>query len=141
MMDFKKFMVTDAGWGMFCLRIVTGIIFIGHGLPKFGWIGDRTLAGTAGFLESIGIPIPMAGAFLVAFFETFGGAFLVIGLLTRFWSAGLAFAMLIAVALVHLESGMFGQGGYQWALLLMACSLALMFEGAGKASLDRKLTS
>ena len=140
-MDFKKFMTTDAGWGMFCLRIVTGIIFIGHGLPKFGWIGDRTLAGTAGFLESIGVPMPMAGAFLVAFFETFGGAFLVIGLLTRFWSAGLAFAMLIAVTLVHLESGMFGQGGYQWALLLMACSLALMFEGAGKASLDRKLTS
>jgi len=102
-MDFKKFMTTDAGWGMFCLRIVTGIIFIGHGLPKFGWIGDRTLAGTAGFLESIGVPMPMAGAFLVAFFETFGGAFLVIG--------------------------------------LMACSLALMFEGAGKASLDRKLTS
>jgi len=113
-MDFKKFMTTDAGWGMFCLRIVTGIIFIGHGLPKFGW---------------------------VAFFETFGGAFLVIGLLTRFWSAGLAFAMLIAVTLVHLESGMFAQGGYQWALLLMACSLALMFEGAGKGSLDKKLTS
>ena len=34
---------------------------------------------------------------------------------------------------------MFAQGGYQWALLLMACSLALMFEGAGQASLDRKL--
>ena len=140
-MDFKKFMITDAGWGMFCLRIVTGIVFIGHGLPKFGWIGDRSLAGLAGFLESIGIPLPMAGAFLVAFFETFGGAFLVIGLLTRFWSAGLAFAMLIAVTMVHLDDGMFGEGGYQWALLLMACSLALMFEGAGKASLDKKLTS
>jgi putative oxidoreductase len=140
-MDFKKFMITDAGWGMFFLRIVTGIVFIGHGLPKFGWVGDRSLAGLAGFLESIGIPLPMAGAFLVAFFETFGGAFLVIGLLTRFWSAGLAFAMLIAVTMVHLDDGMFGEGGYQWALLLMACSLALMFEGAGKASLDKKLTS
>lgn len=140
-MDFKKFMITDAGWGMFCLRIVTGIVFIGHGLPKFGWVGDRSLAGLAGFLESIGIPLPMAGAFLVAFFETFGGAFLVIGLLTRFWSAGLAFAMLIAVTMVHLDDGMFAEGGYQWALLLMACSLALMFEGAGNASLDKKLTS
>jgi hypothetical protein len=35
---------------------------------------------------------------------------------------------------------MFAEGGYQWALLLMACSLALMFEGAGNASLDKKLT-
>jgi putative oxidoreductase len=134
-------MKTNAGWGMTALRIVTGIIFIGHGLPKFGWIGDRTLDGTANFLASIGIPVPMAGAFLVAFFEVFGGAFLVIGLLTRFWSAGLAFAMLLAVTMVHLSNGMFGEGGYQWALLLMACSLALMFEGAGNASLDKKFSN
>ena len=45
----------------------------------------------------------MVGAFLVAFFETFGGGFLIIGLVTRFWAAGLAFAMLIAVVLVHLQ--------------------------------------
>ena len=51
----------------------------------------------------------MAGAFLVAFFETFGGAFLIIGVVTRFWAAGLAFAMLIAVTMVHLKSGMFGE--------------------------------
>ena len=140
-MDFKRLMSTDAGWGMFVLRIVTGIIFIGHGAPKFGFIGERTLSGTAEFLGSIGIPMPMVGAFLVAAFETFGGAFLIIGLLTRFWSAGLAFAMLIAVTMVHLSNGMFGQGGYQWALLLMACSLALMIDGAGKASLDKKLSS
>lgn len=139
-MDFKKFLMTDAGWGMFVLRIVTGIIFIGHGAPKFGWGSDRTLAGLAGWLDSMGVPLPMVSAFLVAFFETFGGAFLIIGLVTRFWSAGLAFAMLIAITLVHLDDGMFGENGYQWALLLMACSLALMFEGAGKGSMDRKLT-
>lgn len=139
-MDFKKFLSTDAGWGMCMLRIVTGIIFIGHGAPKFGWIGDRTLADTAGFLDGIGVPWPLYSAFLLALFEAVGGAMLVIGLVTRFWSAGLAFAMLIAVTAVHLENGMFGQGGYEWALLLMACSVALMFEGAGKASLDKMLS-
>ena len=139
-MDFRKFMMTDAGWGMFVLRIVTGIIFMGHGAPKFGWGSDRTLAGMAERLDGLGVPLPMVGSFLVASFETFGGAFLIIGLVTRFWSAGLAFAMLIAVTLVHLPNGMFAAGGYQWALLLMACSLALMFEGAGNASLDKKLT-
>ena len=140
-MDFKKLMSTDAGWGMFVLRIVTGIIFIGHGAPKFGWGSDRTLADLAGWLGGMGVPLPMVAAFLTAAFETFGGAFLIIGLLTRFWSAGLAFAMLIAVTMYHLANGMFAEGGYQWALLLMACSLALMFEGAGKASLDRKFSS
>jgi putative oxidoreductase len=140
-MNLKSLMHTDAGWGVTALRIVTGIIFIGHGAPKFGFIGERTLAGTAEFLGSLGIPLPSVAAFLLAGFETFGGAFLVIGLLTRFWSAGLAFAMLIAVTLVHSSNGMFGEGGYQWALLLMACSLALMTEGAGKASLDRKFSN
>ncbi len=140
-MDFKKVLATDAGWGMFLLRIVTGIIFIGHGAGKFGWGSDQTLAGVAGWLGSLGVPLPMVAAFLVAFFETFGGAFLIIGLLTRFWSAGLAFAMLIAVTMVHLPYGMFADNGYEWALLLMACSLALMFEGAGNASLDKRLSA
>jgi len=140
-MNLKKWMQTDAGWGMFVLRVVTGIVFIGHGAPKFGWGSDRSLADLAGWLGSLGVPLPSVGAFLVASFETFGGAFLIIGLLTRFWSAGLAFAMLLAVTLVHLGNGMFGEGGYQWALLLMACSVALLIEGAGKASLDKKLSS
>jgi putative oxidoreductase len=140
-MDFKRFLITDAGWGMFVLRIVTGIIFIGHGAPKFGWGSDRSLDGLAGWLAGMGVPLPGLSAFLVASFETFGGAFLIIGFLTRFWSAGLAVAMVVAVVLVHLPNGMFGEGGYQWALLLLACSIALLLEGAGNASLDKKLSS
>ncbi len=139
-MDFKKLMHTDAGWGITALRIVTGIVFIGHGAPKFGWMGERTFDGTVEFIASLGIPVPMVGAFLVSTFEAVGGAFLVIGFLTRFWSAGLAFAMLVATVLVHLPNGMFGDGGYQWSLLLMVASLALLTEGAGKASLDQALS-
>ena len=136
-MSLKNIMKTDAGWGMAVLRVVTGIIFVGHGAPKFGFIGNGSLGDVATWMGSIGLPVPMASAFMVAFFETFGGACLVIGLLTRLWGAGLAFAMLIAVTMVHMPNGMFAERGYQWALLLMASALALMFEGAGKASLDR----
>jgi putative oxidoreductase len=136
-MSLKSLMHTNAGWGMTVLRIVTGIVYMGHGSVKFGFVGNGSLADVAGWLGSIGVPFPMVAAFLVAFFETFGGALLIIGLLTRFWSLGQAFAMLIAVTMVHYSNGMFGEGGYQWALLLMACSIALMIEGAGKASLDR----
>lgn len=139
-MNLKSLMRTEAGWGIAILRVVTGIIFIGHGAPKFGWVGERNLAGTAGMLENIGVPLPQVSAAVLASFETFGGALLVIGLLTRVWSAGLAFAMLLAITLVHLPNGMFGEGGYQWALLLMASALALLFEGAGRASLDRRFS-
>jgi putative oxidoreductase len=134
-------MSTNAGWGMSIMRVVTGIIFIGHGAPKFGWVGDRTIDGTAEFLGSIGIPLPTLSAYLVAGVEVFGGALIIVGLLTRVCGAALAFAMFIAVTMVHLSNGMFGQGGYQWALLLLACSLALVTEGAGKGSLDKKLSS
>ncbi len=140
-MNFKLLYQTKAGWGMLFMRVVTGVIFIGHGAPKFGWGSDRSIGALAEWLGSIGIPLPSIAAFLVAGFETFGGAFLIIGLLTRFWSAGLAFAMLMAVALVHWEAGMFAEHGYQWALLLLACSLTLMVEGAGKLSVDAKLSS
>lgn len=139
-MNLKELMHTDAGWGITALRVVTGIVFIGHGAPKFGWMGERTFDGTVEFIAGLGIPVPVVGAFLVSAFEAVGGAFLVIGLLTRFWSAGLAFAMLVATVLVHLPNGMFGDGGYQWSLLLMVASLALMTEGAGKASLDQALS-
>jgi len=140
-MNLKSLMQTNAGWGMAVMRVVTGIVFMGHGAPKFGITGDGGLESTAGFLASLGVPMPAVAAFLVAFFEFGGGALLIVGLLTRVWAAGLAFAMLIAATMVHLEAGMFGQGGYQWAVLLMACSLALMIDGAGKGSLDQKLSS
>ncbi len=139
-MGVRRLMHSRAGWGLTVLRVVTGVVFMGHGAPKFGLVGDRDLSGTAAFLASQGIPMPEVAAFLLAFFEVFGGACLVLGILTRFWAAGLAFAMLVATAVVHLPNGMFGQGGYQWSLLLMACSLALMLEGGGKLSLDRKLS-
>lgn len=140
-MNLKSLMQTRAGWGLAIMRVVTGIVFMGHGAPKFGLMGEGGMESTVAFLGSLGVPAPTVAAFLVAFFEFGGGALLVIGLLTRVWAAGLAFAMLIAVTMVHLDNGMFGEGGYQWALLLMACSLALMIDGAGKGSLDHKLSS
>lgn len=38
-MDMKKLMHTSDSIGLLVLRVVTGAIFIGHGLPKFGWDG------------------------------------------------------------------------------------------------------
>ena len=73
-MDFKKLMETRDSVGLAVLRVVTGAVFIAHGLPKFGFIGDGNLAKTAEMLGSMGIPLPAVSAFLVAATETFGGA-------------------------------------------------------------------
>ena len=90
---------------------------------------------------NMGIPLPAVSAFLVATTETFGGALLIAGFMTRFVTATQVLAMLGAVFIVHLPNGFTGRGGYQWALLIAAAAFCLMLEGAGKYSVDRKLSS
>jgi putative oxidoreductase len=139
-MDLKKLIATNDSWGLLVLRLVTGTIFIVHGLPKFGLGGDRGLAELAGWLGSIGIPLPMLNAILLASSEAIGGAMLLIGFLTRFAAATQVIAMLVAVFLVHYSNGLAGEGGYQWALLLGAAAFALMMDGAGRLSVDRMMS-
>ncbi len=141
-MDAKSLLASKVGWGLTILRVAAGAIFIGHGLPKFGWAWwrpDRDLAGTAAYLESIGLPLPYLSALLVGTAEIFGGAMLIAGLFSRIAGSALAFAMLVAIFAVHFENGFLGQGSYQWALLLFAAAMAIVFEGPGRLSLDSRL--
>ncbi len=141
-MNIKSLMETRDSFGLLVLRVVTGIIFIAHGLPKFGWDGgEGSLAGMAANLEQMGVPLPYFSAILVGSTEVFGGALLIAGYMTRVVTAAQTFAMLVAVLMVHLPNGLTGRGGYQWALLLAAAAFCLMIEGGGKYSLDRKLSS
>lgn len=49
-------------------------------------------------------------------------------------------AMLVAVFAVHWSKGFFAAaGGYEYALALLAVSLALVFSGAGRLSIDRAI--
>jgi putative oxidoreductase len=138
-MNLKSHFDTQAGWGMTMLRVATGVVYIGHGLPKTGWIGERTFEGTVKFVGSLGFPMPTLFAGLVTASELLGGLLLIFGLLTRASAFTQVIAMLVAVFMVHWDNGMFAQGGYQWALLLGVCSAALMVDGAGKASLDKMI--
>ena len=140
-MNMNKLMETRDSLGLLVLRVVTGAIFIGHGLPKFGWMGDRTLASTIEGFGNMGMPLASITAPLVAGVEVFGGALLIVGYMTRLVSAMQCFAMLVAVFAVHWSNGFLGRGGYQWALMLAAAAFCLMLEGGGKYSLDRKLSS
>ena len=52
----NKVLSTRAGYGLTVLRIVVGIIFAAHGSQKlFGAFGGYGLAGTAQYMESIGL--------------------------------------------------------------------------------------
>ena len=137
----KTLLSTHAGYGLTLLRVVTGLTFAAHGAQKlFGWFGGYGLVGVGQWMESIGLTPGYQLALLSGSAEFFGGLALVLGLLVRPAAAGLAVTMLVAIFSVHLANGFFmSNNGYEFALALLAGSLAVLIEGAGKLSLDRRL--
>jgi len=52
----------------------------------------------------------------------------------------LAVTMVVAIATAHLANGFFiSNNGYEFALALLAISVAILIEGAGKLSLDKRI--
>lgn len=122
--------------GLAILRVVIGVIFIAHGLPKItGGIG-----GTAGFFGQLGIPAPTLAAWFIALLETVGGLAILVGFLTTPIAALLGIHMLTGIILVHAPNGFYvigpGQGGIELNLLLIAGLAALILAGPGIASID-----
>ncbi|MCO8312195.1 DoxX family protein [Pseudomonas mandelii] len=139
----NKVLSTHAGYGLTILRIVVGIIFAAHGSQKlFGAFGGYGIAGTAQWMESIGLAPGHLMAILAGGTEFFGGLALIIGLLARPAALGLAFVSLVAIFSVHISNGLFmSNNGYEFALALLGGSLAVLIEGAGKLSADRAITN
>ncbi|GBU10104.1 quinol oxidase [Gammaproteobacteria bacterium] len=138
----KKILISRAGYGIMLSRIAIGIIFVAHGSQKlFGAFGGDGLSETAMFLESLGISSSFFMAILVGSTEFFGGLALIIGLLVRPAALALVIAMLVAIFSVHINNGLFlSNNGYEYALALLAVSLMILIEGAGRWSFDRYIT-
>ena len=132
---------TRAGYGLTVLRVFVGIIFAAHGSQKlFGWFGGGGLAGTAQWMESIGLAPGTLMALLSGGTEFFGGLALIVGLLARPAALGLSFTLLVAIFSVHIHNGLFmANNGYEFALVLLGGTVAVLFEGAGKLSIDRAI--
>ncbi|MGZ4815620.1 MAG: DoxX family protein [Terriglobales bacterium] len=116
--------------GLLALRVVLGVIMIGHGYGKvFGGLHKH-----AQFVASLGMPGWLG--YVSAAAEFLGGILLVIGLITRIAAIAVCINMLVAIFKVHLHNGLLGQGGYQFPLALAAMAFAIIFMGAGPISLD-----
>lgn len=144
---FRKLISTTDDFALTILRLVLGIVFFAHGSQKMlGWFGGYGFKGTMGFFTQQGhIPAPLAVLAICA--EFFGGLGLIVGLLTRIAAFGITCNMVVAILTVHLPNGLFmnwagtqkGEG-YEYHLLVLAMTVAIMIKGAGALSIDRALS-
>lgn len=121
------------------LRVALGAVLFWHGQAKL-----LNLEATAGFLAQ-SFPAPMLLAVIVAVIETVGGAFLVLGLLTRFSAllVALEFVVILrykvfvwGIPFVDFQTGV---GGYQLDMIILAAAVALLLRGSKKLSLEQML--
>jgi putative oxidoreductase len=125
------------------LRVGVGATFAAHGAQKlFGWFGGNGFSGTMGFFTNV-MYLPWLVAFLVIIGESLGSLALIAGFLTRFTAASFIVIMLGAIATSHWPQGFFmnwfgqQQGeGFEYHLLVIGMSAALVLAGGGKWSID-----
>jgi putative oxidoreductase len=135
----KKYMEPLAPYVPTVLRILVGLIFLLHGLPK--WQG---LDGFAGFLGSLGVPLTGLFAFLVALLETGGGLLLILGLGTRWVALLFVIEMILTTLLYKVNIGFISPTatpgvGAELDLLLLVCAFALAVLGSGPLSVEQNV--
>jgi putative oxidoreductase len=129
-----------ADLGLLVVRVVLGVIFLGHGAQKmFGSFGGPGLGGFGTFLAGNGYQQAPMLAGLTAVTELVGGALVLIGLLTPLAAAGLL-GVMINVMWLKFGGGLFGTrggAGYELELALAAMATTLILAGSGRIALDR----
>jgi putative oxidoreductase len=142
----NKIFKTNENTAATIIRIVLGVILFPHGAQKLlGWFGGYGFDGTMGFMTGTA-GLPWILAFLVIILEFFGALALIFGFATRIVSVGIIALFTGIIFTSHASNGFFmnwsGQlpgEGYEYHLLVIGMSLALLVSGAGKWSVDYAL--
>lgn len=126
------------------LRLVPGLLFMGHGLQKLvpaklsppflAASGPQAVA--AGF-EQRGLRPGLPMALLAGAAELVGGFLIASGLLTPLGTAVLAAVMTVAILTVHLRNGIWNTaGGFEFPVLMLASVYVVSTLGPGSLSID-----
>ena len=127
-----------AALGLLLVRLVVGLLFVGHGAQKlFGWFGGYGPKGTGGWMDSITKPgIVMAVA--AGLMELAGGALFASGLFTPLAAVLIALTMLGAIVKVHAPNGIWATAnGYEYPLVLLVVVIGIALTGAGQVLFTR----
>jgi len=133
-------------WAVLPLRLLVGYGFISHGVAKW----SRGPESFGRLLHQIGVPLPVATAWIVTLLEVFGGLAILVGAFVALASIPLIVSMLVAMFTVQWRYGfssvktigltsagpVFGPPGYEINLVYVTALLTLALAGAGALSVD-----
>ncbi len=146
--------------GLLVLRASAGTILVGHGYAKlFGGKGHKaphamehlygdnfapSVEGTgpdnfAHNLEAMKVPAPHLSAYAAGLAEFGGGLSFLLGYRTRTMAPVVIFNMVTAIRTVHWKKGLYGEGGFEFPLMLAAAAGTLLLTGPGALSIDAAL--
>ena len=120
-------------------RLLLALMFVLAGISKFA-----ALSGTAGYIASKGLPMPMVLAVATATLELVGGLAIVVGFQARIAALALAAFTVLATFLFHnfwaapAEQQMVQQLMFMKNIAVAGGLLLVFSLGAGPASLDSR---
>lgn len=143
----KRLFQTNNDYTGLFLRLTIAFVLFPHGAQKLlGWFGGYGFAGSMQFFtDTKGLPWIIG--FLIIVIEFFGSLLLLLGVGSRILGASVAVLSVGIIFTSHLQYGFFmnwfgnqkGEG-YEYFLLLMGLSIALLINGSGKLSIDKLIS-
>jgi putative oxidoreductase len=128
----------NADLALLVLRVVVGVVIMGHGLLKLGWVGKGgSISGVAGWFNGLGLRPGMFWAWVAVLAEAGGGLLTILGL-GGFIGPGVVAADLVVVTVIaHLPKGFWAaEGGWEFPVPVAAGAFAVALIGNGRWSLD-----
>ena len=126
------------------LRLVPGLLLIGHGLQKLvparfspPLLNANGLRATGAAFEQLGIRPGVPAALLAGLSEVLGGFSLGAGLLTPVGTILIGAVMTTAILTAHARNGIWNRdGGFEFPLTLLALGFVISALGAGSYSIN-----
>ena len=133
MNNLIAFLNSQRAIGYLILRVLGGYILLWTGYQK---LFEAGFAGTIEAFGKMGIVVPQVTGPFIALLEFFGGAAIILGLVTRY--LGVLFVIEFIVAFFAVKIGS-GYVNFRIDLALFSFAVLWATHGAGEYSLDRTL--
>jgi putative oxidoreductase len=130
------------------LRAALGAVLFPHGAQLlFGWFGGFGFQGSMQYFQQVE-GLPWLVGFGVIMLQFFGALAILAGAATRLFALAFTFLFIGMIITSHLDYGFFmnwsgkqAGEGFEYHILAIGLSIALLLSGAGRFSVDRFLTA